>query len=108
MGMLEGKNVFLTGASKGIGREIARGLAKEGASIALVARTESALEELANEVEGLGGRGLAVPADVSDRAQVKEAVGRVHKDLGDIHVLISSAGVLDNEPIAGHSDEAWE
>jgi NAD(P)-dependent dehydrogenase (short-subunit alcohol dehydrogenase family) len=108
MGQLDGKNVFLTGASKGIGREIARGLAKEGASIALVARTESALEEVAEEVGGLGGRGLAVPADVSDRAQVKKAVERVHQDLGDIHALINSAGVLDNEPIAGHSDEAWE
>jgi NAD(P)-dependent dehydrogenase (short-subunit alcohol dehydrogenase family) len=108
MGQLEGKNVFLTGASRGIGREIARGLAKEGASIALVARTEPALKELATEVDGLGGRGVAIPADVSDREQVKDAVRRTHDALGDIHVLINSAGVLDNEPIAGHSDEAWE
>ena len=57
MRQLDGKNVFLTGASKGMGREIARGLAKEGASIALVARTESALKELAEELAGLGGRG---------------------------------------------------
>jgi NAD(P)-dependent dehydrogenase (short-subunit alcohol dehydrogenase family) len=108
MGQMDGKNVFLTGASKGMGREMARGLAKEGASIALVARTESALRELAEEVRGLGGRGVAIPTDVSDRNQVKDAVRRAHEELGDIHVLINSAGVLDNEPIAGHSDEAWE
>ena len=64
MGQMDGKNVFLTGASKGMGREMARGLAKEGASIALVARTESALKELAEEVNGLGGRGVAIAADV--------------------------------------------
>jgi 3-hydroxybutyrate dehydrogenase len=108
MGQMEGRHVFLTGASKGMGREIARGLAKEGASISLVARTESALQDLAGELEGLGGRGVAVPADVSDRDQVKRAVERAHQELGDIHVLINSAGVLDNEPISHHSDEVWE
>ncbi len=108
MGQMEGRHVFLTGASKGMGREIARGLAKEGASISLVARTESALTELAGELEGLGGRGVAIPADVSDRDQVKRAVERAHQELGDIHVLINSAGVLDNEPISHHSDEVWE
>ena len=51
MRQLDGKTVFLTGASKGMGREMARGMAKEGASIALVARTESALKELAEEVQ---------------------------------------------------------
>ena len=108
MGQMEGKNVFLTGASKGMGREIARGLAKEGARVALVARTESALKELAEELNGLGGKGFAIPADVSDKQQVKDAVAKARQELGEIHVLINSAGVLDNEPIAGHSDEVWE
>ena len=108
MGQMDGKNVFLTGASKGMGREMARGLAKEGATIALVARTKPALEELAEELNGLGGRGIAIPADVSDRQQVKDAVARAREELGEIHVLINSAGVLDNEPIAGHNDEVWE
>jgi 3-hydroxybutyrate dehydrogenase len=108
MGQMEGKNVFLTGASKGMGREIARGLAKEGAHVALVARTETALKEVAEELNGLGGRGVAIPADVSDRQQVKDAFAKARGELGEIHVLINSAGVLDNEPIAGHSDEVWE
>ena len=108
MGQMDGKNVFLTGASKGIGREIARGLAKEGASIAFVARTESALREVAEEVSGLGGRGVAIPADVSDRDAGQGGGPPRTGELGDIHVLVNSAGVLDNEPIAGHSDDAWE
>jgi NAD(P)-dependent dehydrogenase (short-subunit alcohol dehydrogenase family) len=91
-----------------MGREIARGLAKEGASVALVARTESALQELAEELGGLGGRGVAIATDVSDRQQVKDAVAKAREELGEIHVLINSAGVLDNEPIAGHSDDVWE
>jgi len=108
MGQLDGRNVFLTGASKGMGREIARGLAKEGAAVALVARTESALQELAEELAGLGGRGVPIAADVSDHKQVRSAVQQAREQLGDIHVLINSAGVLDNEPIAGHSDAVWE
>jgi NAD(P)-dependent dehydrogenase (short-subunit alcohol dehydrogenase family) len=107
VGQLSGKNVFLTGASKGIGREIARGLAAEGASVALVARTEAALKELALELESLGGKGVAIAADVSDDDQVKDAVRRARSEFGEIHALINSAGVLDNEGIAGHNDEIW-
>ncbi len=108
MGQLTGKNIIVTGASKGMGREIARGLAREGATVALLARTETALKELEQEFESLEGRGVAIPVDVSDKDAVKDAVRRVRDQLGEIHGLINSAGVLDNEPISHHSDEAWE
>jgi NAD(P)-dependent dehydrogenase (short-subunit alcohol dehydrogenase family) len=107
MGTLSGKNVVQTGASRGIGREIAKVLAAEGATVAMIARTESALEELVTEFKKTEGRGIAIPADVSDPAQVKAAVDRAKKELGQIDILINGAGVLDNEPIAGHSDEVW-
>jgi len=107
MGQMDGKNVILTGASRGIGREIARGMAAEGASVALMARTESALKELAEELDAKGGHGVAIPGDVSDPAQVKRMVAEAREQLGDIHALVNSAGVLDNEGIAGHSDETW-
>ena len=107
MGQLTGKNVVLTGASRGIGREIARGMGKEGASVALMARTESALKELAAELDAGGGHGIAIPGDVSHPAQVKRMVAEAKEQLGDIHALVNSAGVLDNEGIAGHSDETW-
>src|SRR5215207_1371305 len=87
MGQLTGKNVVLTGASRGIGREIARGMAAEGASVALMARTESALKELAEELDGSGGHGIAIPGDVSDPAQVKRMVAEAKAQLGDIHAL---------------------
>ena len=73
-----------------------------------MARTESKLKELAEEVAGLGGRAIAIPTDVSDKAQIKEAVAAARDEFGEIHILINSAGVLDNEPIANHNDEAWE
>lgn len=107
MGDLSGKNVILTGASRGIGREIARGLAREGATVAVMARTESALEELADELSGTDGSAVAIPGDVSDPEQVRRMVATARDHLGEIHQLVNSAGVLDNEGIAGHSDETW-
>jgi 3-hydroxybutyrate dehydrogenase len=101
------KNVIVTGSSKGIGRAIARGLIAEGANLALIARTKSALEELVEEAKSKGCRAVAIPADVSDRDQIKQAVERARKELKVIHGLVNSAGVLDNEGIANHSEEVW-
>ena len=75
MRQLDGKNVFLTGASRGMGREIARGLAKEGASIALVARTESNLKELAEELAGLGGGRSPSPPTSATRPRSRRRCG---------------------------------
>jgi NAD(P)-dependent dehydrogenase (short-subunit alcohol dehydrogenase family) len=72
-----------------------------------MARTESALKELAAELDGTEGRGIAIPGDVSDPAQVKRMVAEAREQLGEVHALVNSAGVLDNEGIAGHSDETW-
>ena len=107
MGALTGVNIVQTGASKGMGREIARGLAAEGATVAMMARTESALQELVEEFEEGEGRGIAIPGDVSDGAEAKKMVDRAREELGPIHALINGVGVLDNEGIAGHSDEIW-
>jgi 3-hydroxybutyrate dehydrogenase len=107
MGTLSGRNVIQTGASRGMGREIARGLLAEGATVAMMARTESALQELVAESKAGEGRAIAIPGDVSDPIQVKAMIEAARKELGPIHALINGAGVLDNEGIAGHSDETW-
>ena len=101
------KNVIVTGASKGIGRAIVKGLIAEGANLALIARTKSALEELVAEAKSKGCRAVAIPTDVADRDQVKRAVDLARKELKVIHGLVNSAGVLDNEGIANHSEEVW-
>jgi short-subunit dehydrogenase len=81
---------LLTGASSGIGRSLARRLA--GDPLALVARREALLDTLAAEIEAAGGQALALPCDVTDRAQVAEAVAVAEARFGPIERLIANAG----------------
>ncbi len=83
---------LVTGAGRGIGRQIACRLAAEGMAVGLLARTRSQLEETAGLIRGAGGRALVTPADVSRRAEVTAAVGAVETQLGPISVLINNAG----------------
>lgn len=85
---LDGKRVLVTGASRGIGRAIAEQCAAAGARVALVARDEQAIKELATE---LGG--TAHPCDLSDLEQVRGLVARVEADGGLIDVLVNNAGL---------------
>jgi NAD(P)-dependent dehydrogenase (short-subunit alcohol dehydrogenase family) len=104
---LENKVVLLTGASRGMGRAIALGCAREGADLALVARNQTLLEQVAGEIRALGRKAAVFPGDVSDPGRVKEIVEEVRAEFGRIDILVNNAGVLDNEPIAGHRDEVW-
>ncbi len=103
-----GKNVIVTGASKGIGRAIARGLIGEQANVALIARTKSALDELVEEAKRKNCRAIALPCDVADREQLKQTVDRAINEFKVIDGLCNSAGVLDNEGIANHSEKVWD
>jgi NAD(P)-dependent dehydrogenase (short-subunit alcohol dehydrogenase family) len=93
--LLEGKRAIVTGVGPGLGRSIAVALAREGAAVALAARTESVLKEVAAEIEAGGGRALAVPTDVSDKAQCARLVDAAVAELGGVDVLASSAFVPD-------------
>jgi NADP-dependent 3-hydroxy acid dehydrogenase YdfG len=85
---------LVTGASAGIGRATARVLAREGAAVALVARREERLGELAGEIaDEHGVQALVLPADVSDDGQVDEAVEAAVERFGGIDVVVSNAGV---------------
>jgi len=83
--------VVVTGASAGVGRAVARRFAEDGAQVALVARGEERLETAANEVNGLGGRALALPTDVADADAVEEAAERAERELGPIDVWVNNA-----------------
>jgi 3-oxoacyl-[acyl-carrier protein] reductase len=90
---LRGRTALVTGASKGIGKAIARGLAEEGVQLALLARTASVLEEAAAEIRAATGVGvLALPTDIRDAAAVAAAVERAHAELGALNILVNSAG----------------
>ena len=104
---IENKVALVTGASKGIGLAIAQGLAAEGVRVALSARGE---EELGRAVEGIrraGGQAEAVPADVSDPAQVEALLAGVRERWGDPEILVSNAGGPPAGLPSELDEEAW-
>ena len=100
-----GKTVLITGASRGIGEAAARAFAQKGANVALVARSET---EIANIAAEIGARAISIPCDVSDYGQVQAAIAKTITSFGQLDVLINNAGVVD--PI-GHLQDtdpvAW-
>jgi NAD(P)-dependent dehydrogenase (short-subunit alcohol dehydrogenase family) len=84
---------IVTGAAKGMGREICLTLARAGADLVLAAREAAPLEALAAEVEALGRRAVAVPTDVTDEAQVERMVARAREAFGRVDILVNGAGV---------------
>jgi NAD(P)-dependent dehydrogenase (short-subunit alcohol dehydrogenase family) len=97
-----GRVAVVTGAGQGLGREIALALAREGAEVALVARSRDRLEEVAEEIAGAGGRAFAVPADLRDPASVETLRDAVLDRAGTVDVLVNNAGV------AGATAPLWE
>ena len=89
---LAGKNAFVTGASRGIGRSIAVALAGAGADVALVARSERGLAETAADITALGRTALVIPADVTSQPAVDAAVAAAIGQLGLVDVVVNNAG----------------
>ncbi|MFI5364781.1 MAG: SDR family oxidoreductase [Candidatus Binatia bacterium] len=88
----KGKSAVITGASSGMGRLLALRLAREGARVALVARREAELRQLAGEIERSGGQALVLPCDVAERAQVFAAAEQAVQQLGAVDILVNNAG----------------
>jgi len=90
---LENRVALVTGAAKGMGRDICLTLAREGAHLALAARDVPPLEKLKGEVEALGRRAVVVPTDVTDEAAVERMVRKAKETFGRIDILVNAAGV---------------
>jgi 3-oxoacyl-[acyl-carrier protein] reductase len=90
---LKNKNALITGAGKGIGKAIALALAKEGANIILVARTQEEIDSVAAKVRSLRVKALAITADVADINSVNAAVAKALAEFGTIDILINNAGI---------------
>jgi len=108
---LENHVALITGAGRGIGRGIALGYAKEGASIAAVARTESELKSVDQEIHALGGGVLCIPADLADRSTPARVVREVEREMGTIDILVNNAGVgsaAGPSPLVDFDDRLWD
>lgn len=105
---LDGTVALVTGASSGIGEATARALAAQGATVALTARREERLEQLAAEISGNDGRALVIESDVTDRAQASGAVERAVAELGRLDILVNNAGVMLLGPIENAPLDEWE
>eukprot|EP01090_Pellita_catalonica_P008273 TRINITY_DN1899_c0_g1_i3.p1 TRINITY_DN1899_c0_g1~~TRINITY_DN1899_c0_g1_i3.p1 ORF type:complete len:213 (-),score=22.98 TRINITY_DN1899_c0_g1_i3:320-958(-) len=91
---MEGKVIFVTGASAGIGQAIALALGKEQVKICIAARRLERLEKLKGEIEAAGSKCLACKCDVSNRDEVRKAIKATVDAFGEIDVLINNAGVM--------------
>ncbi len=99
---------LVTGGGRGIGRAIALAFAREGAHVAVTARTSSELDAVAAEIRALGRKALAVPCDVGERAQVDDAARRVAEGLGPVQILVNNAGIAVSAKLVDTDDALWE
>jgi NAD(P)-dependent dehydrogenase (short-subunit alcohol dehydrogenase family) len=91
VGLLDGKVALVSGAGPGLGRDIALTFAREGAAVAVAARTAATIDARAAELAGRGASSLAVPLDIADAAACAEAVDRVVDTFGGLDVLVNNA-----------------
>lgn len=108
MQSLKNKNALITGAGKGIGKALALALAAEGANVGLIARTETDLVSLADEIKAQGVKAAYATADVSNRVSVEQAVQSITSSLGSIDILINNAGTGTFGKFLELEPEAWE
>jgi 3-oxoacyl-[acyl-carrier protein] reductase len=100
MGNLEGKVALVTGASKGIGAEVARELASRGAAVAVnYSGSKAGADKVVAEIKAQGGKAIAVQANVADPDSIGPLVARVARELGPIDILVNNAGIYEFGPL---------
>lgn len=105
---LAGKNALVTGASRGIGRAIAEGLASAGADVAITARSSAALDDTATTIRGLGRNASAIAMDVTDVISIRSGVDEAVKALGGLDILVNNAGMEQVCPSLDVEEDLWD
>lgn len=104
---LKGRVAVVTGASSGLGVQMAKALARQGANIVVVARRIEKLEKVASEIKELGVKCLPIKCDVTNTESIKGAVKEVKDEFGKIDILVNNAGIGYTGPAEDMTDEDW-
>lgn len=99
---------LVTGASSGLGRQFALTLARAGAKVALAARRQDRLAELARQIQAFDGRAMPVPLDVTDAASAAECIRTAETELGPISILVNNAGIVVGTPALDLTEAEWD
>ena len=105
---LEGKNAFISGASRGLGRQFANALAKAGANVVITSRTLESLETTKQEIEAIGRKCINIEMEVLEEDSIINAVKKAETELGPINILINNAGCNIRKPALEVTWEDWE
>lgn len=105
---LKGRVVVVSGASSGLGAQMAKGYAKQGADLVITARRIEKLEALAEEIRNLGVRCLPIKCDVTNVDDVNNAAKLAEEEYGKIDVLVNCAGSAKNNGVLNMTDDEWQ
>ena len=105
---LEGKIALVTGSSSGLGRHFALTLADAGATVAVAARRDDKVAEVASEIAATGGKAVRVALDVTNRESVADAFETVEREAGTVTILVNNAGIAQRDLALDVTEEHWE
>ncbi|MCJ2180850.1 SDR family NAD(P)-dependent oxidoreductase [Novosphingobium album (ex Hu et al. 2023)] len=106
--MTDHRVALVTGGGSGMGKATSMRLAREGRAVGVLDIDEAAAKAVASEITAAGGKAIAVAADISDRGQVKAALGKVRAELGPVTILINNAAIENFCPLGELDDETWD
>src|SRR5512143_1991781 len=106
--ILEGETAIVTGAGRGLGRAIALVLASAGATVSVASRSIDEIERTKKDIEGTGGKALAIATDVTSRTAVEALVERTREATGRLDIVVNNAGVFVWKELADLDESEWD
>ena len=104
---LDNRLALVTGSSAGIGAALARGLCEAGARVVINGRRTAAVEKVVDDLSAAGHSAHAMAFDVTDPAQVRDAVAKIETEIGAIDILVNNAGIQRRQSLEAFEEETW-